>query len=432
MSLTLVRRAAGVVAAGYGVVAVGLTAMAAGSNNTWAPAGAFVEKLNNPVFALAVDPADGRRTLAGTAGGTIYLSPDGGASWRPLRKRSGQAVLALAFDPAWPGTLLAGTRGAGIWRSADAGLTWQPQQGSEARTVRAFAFLNGATLAASDEGVLSSRNGGPWSSAGPLHVRISALAVLPATSTAPNGTVVAGGDATQGTEPLPLFSSTDGGQTWAAVPVTGPAGVVGGSSMVAALAGGPAQRQGVRALLMGTNTGLFMTRDRGVSWQQLTGGGALPATDVTSLVVAPRRADRLYVASDGGGAAAHGGLWVSSDAGGHFASLAPPVPEVTALAVAGDDPPTLVVATFRPTDTDHAVAVWTYHDAGGKPQGPVAQPPSPGTAPPARRASPTGPGGSAWTNLVARPEAPYLALGVAGLAVLLLAAVAYLRRGRQL
>src|SRR5205814_3119255 len=118
-----------------------LTAMAAGSDNTWAPAGAFVEKLNSPIFALAVDPADGRRTLAGTASGTIYLSPDGGASWRPARRSSGHAVLALAFDPARPGTLLAGTRGAGIWRSLDAGLSWQPQQGSEARTVRGFAFV---------------------------------------------------------------------------------------------------------------------------------------------------------------------------------------------------------------------------------------------------------------------------------------------------
>ncbi len=429
MSPTLVRRAASVLVAGCAAVVAGLTAMAAGSDNTWAPAGAFAEKLNGPVFALAVDPADGRRTLAGTASGTIYLSPDGGASWRPVRKSSGHAVLALAFDPARPGTLLAGTRGAGIWRSVDAGLSWQSEQGSEGRTVRAFAFLNGTALAAGDQGVLRSRGGGPWSSAGLPQARISALAVLPASGTSANGTVVAGGDATQGTEPLPLFSSTDGGQTWAAVPVTGPAGVVGGSSMVAALAGGPAQRQGARALLMGTNTGLFVTRDSGASWQQLTGGDAVPATDVTSLVVAPRRADRLYVASDGGGSA-HGGLWVSSDAGGHFASLAPPVPEVTALVVTGDDPPTLVVATFRPAD--HAVAVWTYHDAGGKPQGPAALPPSPGAAPHGRGASPAGASRPGWTELFAHPETPYLALGIAALAVVLMAAVAYLRRGRQL
>ena len=429
MSLTLVRLVATFFVAGYGVLAVGLTPVAAASDNTWAPAGAFAEKLNSPVFALAVDPTDNRRTLAGTASGTIYLSPDAGASWKPVRKSSGHAVLALAFDPARPGTILAGTRGAGIWRSADNGLRWQPQPGSEARTVRAFAFVNGAALAATDLGVLSSRDGGPWSSAGLPQVRISALAVVPASSAAANGMVVAGGDATQGPEPLPVFTSGDGGQTWAALPVTGPAGVVGGSSMVAALASGPEPRQGARMLLMGTNTGLFMTRDRGANWQQLTGGGGLPATDITSLAPAPRRTDRLYVASDGGGSA-QGGLWVSSDAGGHFASLAPPLPEVTALAVTGDDTPTLVVATFRPTD--QSVALWTYHDAGGQPQGPVAPPPSPRTAPSAHGALRTGAGGSGLKDLFTQPEAPYLALGAGALAVVLLAAVAYLRRGRQL
>ena len=428
MPLTLARRAASILIAGCWAVAACLTATAAGPDNTWAPAGAFVERLNSPVFALAVDPADGRRTVAGTASGTIYSSSDGGASWRPVRKGSGRAVLALAFDPARPGTLLAGTRGGGIWRSVDAGLNWQSQQGSEARTIRAFAFLNGAALAASDEGVLRSRDGGPWSSAGLSQVRISALAVMPASSAAANGIVVAGGDATHGTEPLPLFSSTDGGQNWAAMPVTGPAGVVGGSSMVAALVGGQAQRQGARVLLMGTNTGLFMTRDGGASWQQLT-GDAVAATDVTSLAVAPRRADRLYVASDGGGSA-RGGLWVSSDAGGHFSSLAPPVPELTALAVTSDDPPALVVATFRPTD--HTVAVWTYRDAGGKPQGPAVPPPSPGIAPPARGASRTGATPFGWMELFMQPEAPYLALGAAALAVVVLAVVAYVRRGRQL
>ena len=428
MSLTVMRLIATFFVAGYGVVATSLTPLAASSDNTWSPAGAFTEKLTSPVFALAVDPADSRRILAGTASGTVQLSSDGGATWRPVRKSAGHAVMALDFDPARPGTLLAGTRGGGISLSVDGGLNWQSRQGSETRTVRAFAFLNGATLAASDQGVLSSRDGGPWSSAGLPQVRISALAVLPGSTPSANGTVVAGGDASQGTDPLPLFSSTDAGQTWTAVPVTGQAGVVGGSSMVAALASTPTPRQAARTLVMGTNTGLFMTRDRGSSWQQLSGAGALAATDVTSLTVAPRHTDRLYVGSDGGGSA-QGGLWVSPDAGGHFASLAPPLPEVTALAVSGEETPTLAVATFRPTD--HAVALWTYRDAGGQPQGPAPAQPA-RSAGPAHRPSPVRASGSGWMALLTQPEAPYLAMGIGALAVVLLAVVAYLRRGRQL
>jgi hypothetical protein len=103
---------------------------------------------------------------------------------------------------------------------------------------------------------------------------------------------------------------------------------------------------------------------------------------------------------------------------------------VTAVAVTSDAQPTLVVATFRPAD--HAVAVWTYRDAGGKPQGPGAQPPAPGTAPAARGASRSGAGSLGLLALFARPETPYLLLGAAALAVVVLAAVAYARRGRQL
>jgi photosystem II stability/assembly factor-like uncharacterized protein len=429
MSLTPSRRIASFLIAACCVVAAGIAAVAAGSDNTWTPTGAFAEKLNSPIFALAVDPADGLRTLAGTGSGTIYLSSDGGASWKQVQKDTGHAVLALAFDPARPGAALAGTWGGGILRSTDGGQSWQAQQGGEGRTVRAFAFLSGAALAASDAGVLRSHEGGPWSSAGLAQVHVSALAVVPVSGTAAGGTVVAGGDATQGADLLPLYSSADGGQHWAGVPVAVSGGVVGGSSMVAALAIGPAAgAQGTRGLLLGTNTGLFTSRDGGASWQQLT-GGVVPATDVTSLVVAPRRADRLYVASDGGGSSS-GGLWVSSDGGGHFASLAPPQPAVTAVAVTGDAPPTLVVATFRPTD--HAVAVWTYRDAGGKPQGPAALSPAPRTARPARGAPRSGVNAFGLLAWFARPETPYLVLGLAALAVLVLAALAYLRRGRQL
>ena len=423
MRHALVRLIAAAVLAGCGAVGAGLAALAAGPNDTWTPAGVLGERLTSPVFALAVDPADGRRVLAGTASGAIYLSADGGASWRSVRRGSGHAVLALAFDPARRDAILAGTSGAGIWRSGDAGQSWQSQPGTDSRTVRAFAFLDTAVLAAGDEGMLSSRDGGgQWSGAGLPQVRVSALAVLPAG--ARNGTVVAGGDATRGGDPLPLFSSADGGRTWAPVPVAVSGGVVGGSSMVAALAGGPAPRQGGGPLLVGTNTGLYVTRDQGGSWQKLTGGD-VPDTDVSSLATAPRHADRVYIASDGGGSS-QGGLWVSPDAGGHFSSLAAPVPGVTAVAVSGDDSPALIVATFRAAD--HAVALWTYRDTGGQPKGPAAAP-SPRTARPAGGAAPASRGGFPLADVVARPETPYLVLGLAALALVVLAAVVSLRRG---
>jgi hypothetical protein len=87
------------------------------------------------------------------------------------------------------------------------------------------------------------------------------------------------------------------------------------------------------------------------------------------------------------------------------------------------------MAAFRPMD--HTAVLWTYRDAGGQPHGPAAPPPSPGTAAPLHGAPPTGAGGSGWTGLVAQPEAPYLAMSAAALAAVVLAALAYLRRGRR-
>jgi hypothetical protein len=407
-------------AAGLWVLTTGLTvAGAPAADDSWSPLGALPAKLDAPVFALAVDPADGQRLLAGTPGGALLRSADAGVTWQAVRSDLGRGVSALAFDPARPGVVLAGTRGAGVWLSGDGGLSWLQQPGTEERTVRAFAFAVDAVLAGTDQGVLVSRAGGPWTPSGLSQVRVSALAAW-------GDTVAAGGDASQGGEPLPLSVSGDAGQTWAPAPgVTGPAGVtaVAGSSMVTALAG-PAGAG--RPLLMGTNAGLFASSDRGATWQQLTGGGVLPGTDFTALALTPRQPRRLYAASDGG-ASDSGGLWVSTDGGAHFATLAPPLPEVTALAVSDDGVPQVVVATFDPGD--HAVALWTYRDAGGPPVGAVAAPAPSG-------ATPAGGGGpaaaapqAAWRAVLVQPETPYVLVGMAALLAVVAAVAAYVRQG---
>jgi hypothetical protein len=403
--------------AGLWALAAGAIA-AAGAADTWVPLGALPARLDAPVFALAADPADGHRVLAGTAGGGLFRSVNAGATWNEVESGLGRGVAALPFDPARPGVVLAGTRGAGVWSSADGGLTWQPQPATAGRTVRAFAFVRDAVLAGGDQGVLVSRAGGPWSTAGLDQVRVSALA-------ASGDAVAAGGDASRGGEPLPLYVSGDAGQTWAVAPgSTGPNGAaaVAGSGMVTALAAATA---GVRPLLMGTNVGLFASPDQGATWQQVTGGGVLPGTDFTSLAASPRHPERLYAASDGGGSD-RGGLWASVDGGSHFTSLAPPQPEVTALAVSADDVPQVVAATFRPAD--HSVALWTYRDTGGPPSGAVATPaPPPGAPPPAPAAAAPA---AAWRTALAQPETPYVAVGLAAVIAVVAALGAYIRRGR--
>jgi len=384
--------------------------------STWAPLTPLPEKPGSPLFALAVSPADSQLVLAGTSTGTIYRSADGGATWRVARSGLGRGVLTLNFSPFKPGLVMAGTRGAGAWRSTDGGATWTQAPGLEKVSARAFGFARSLMAAGTDHGVFLARDSA-WAPAGLNQLSVDALAVA---AVSDPSRLLVGADSSSAGETLPLYQSDDGGTSWSPI-----GAALGGSLVVASLAAGPLPPQkDVRPLLLGTNAGLFVSVDNGTSWTPLTGGGALPATDYNQVAFVRDRYDRFYVASDGG-ATDLGGLWFTGDGGQHFTSLKAPGP-VTALAVSNDDQPTLYVATFRPAD--HAFVIWTYKDNGGEPKGPYTG------VPPLATGGQPGPGNRAgtpaWTQLLAGPEAPYLAVGVLSLAVLCLAVVAYVRRGR--
>jgi hypothetical protein len=413
------------VLAAFAVPVTSLPAEATGEGgappDTWVPAASLPARGAGTVLALAVDPSDAGRVLAGTTGGAIDLSTDGGASWRRVRSGLAGGVLALAFDPFASGVVLAGT-GNGIWASKDGGVSWSRVTMGGSGPVRAFAFAPDLALAGTDHGVWASRGNGPWFPSGLEGVAVSALAAWGGTGPQPQ--VLAGGDG-GGETALPLYRSADGARTW--TPFTG---TVGASGVVAALAAGsPVPGQDLPRLLLGTNAGLFASGDGGASWQQLTGGGELPPTDFSAVAFSPRDSQRLYVASDGGGSS-EGGLWVSGDGGAHFTSLEPPAASVTALALAAAPTPVLYAATLRPSD--QSVQLWSYRDAGGAPgraQRPPARAGGRHTRPPAPAPATIWARLSAWLG---RPETPYLGLGALAALVVLLALVTYARRERQL
>lgn len=85
-------------------------------------------EFDGTVRALAVDPADPSRVLAGADVG-ICLSTDGGAHFQRMTSPAdGQTVWALAFSPTDPRLVLAGTGApsrACMFRSRDGGLSWE-------------------------------------------------------------------------------------------------------------------------------------------------------------------------------------------------------------------------------------------------------------------------------------------------------------------
>ena len=378
--------------------------------STWVALAALPHQGSNAIFALAVDPTNDQVLLAGSSQGSLLKSANGGVTWSLLHTGK-SPVTTIAYSPYTAGLVLAGTRGGGGLVTRDGGATWSPAGGLEGRTVHAFAFSLTIVAAGTDHGVYTSNDGGTWSQTTLSNRSISALAVMAIHAPV---RLVAGSDM-QASGSLPLFQSIDDGASWTTLtpPLTG--------TIVVKLAAGPLPPTGnVRPLVVGTNTGLFLSNDNGATFNPLSGGALLPTTDYTQVAFIADHFDRFYAASDGGGSKS-GGLWRTDDGGQTFRSLQPPQPSVTALAVSNDEDPVLYVASFQPSN--HAATLWAFHDTGGVPQGPPSA-----QTPVASGARTSSPGSmSALAQILNAPQLPYVGLGLGALIVILTAVVANLR-----
>lgn len=380
-------------------------------SSTWVALNPLPHQGRVAIFALAVDPANNQWLLAGNSEHALLRSTNGGATWTTVH--TGKAVvMTITYSPTTAGFVLAGTRGGGALTSRDGGATWTAAQGLDGRTVRVFAFSLTVIAAGTDRGVYVSPDGLVWTQSGLADRSISALAVL---AIHPPVRLVAGGDAKVSGGGLPIYQSADGGATWTTTtpPLSGTTAV--------RFAAGPLPPTGnVRPLLVGTNTGLFLSTDNGAGFAPLSGGALLPTTDYTQLAFITDHFDRYYAASDGGGSKS-GGLWRTDDGGQSFRALKPPQPSVTALAVSNDEVPTLYAATFQPST--HAASMWVFHDTGDPPQGPL------GSETPSASGARTSHVDSSpfLSQILASPQLPYVGLGLGALAVVLTAVVAHLR-----
>jgi hypothetical protein len=391
------------------------TATAAGlPPSTWVALATLPGADHDPVFALAVNPVNDQDVIAGNGAGGLYRSVDGGSTWRSIH--SGTAgILTIAYSPFNPSLILTGTQGGGALISTDGGVHWNAAAGLESRKVRAFGFARTLIVAGTDHGVYVSESGTTWTQSGLATTSIDAVSVA---AVNPPLRLVAGGDS--GQAGVPLYQSLDDGATWA------PMNPAISGTIITKLASGPVQPgTNLRPLVVGTNAGLFISADNGKKFTALSGGALLPSTDYTQIAFTTSHFDRFFVASDGGGAES-GGVWSTADSGDHFSDLQPPLPSVTALAVSSDEQPVIFVATFRASD--HLPQLWAFHDTGGTPQGPTT------SATPRVTAARTNPPGTSIGDLLgalASSQAPYIALGITALLLILLAVVSQLRSRRR-
>jgi photosystem II stability/assembly factor-like uncharacterized protein len=75
--------------------------------------------------AVAVDPSNGARIIAGTPDGRFYRSQDGGTSWTFQGTTiNGGQINSIVFNPAYDNAVLAGTGDGNIYRSDNNGGDW--------------------------------------------------------------------------------------------------------------------------------------------------------------------------------------------------------------------------------------------------------------------------------------------------------------------
>ncbi|MCC8246422.1 WD40/YVTN/BNR-like repeat-containing protein [Saccharothrix luteola] len=224
----------------------------------WLPVGP--SNIGGRMTCAVVHPDNARRIWAGAAGGGVWQSDDGGETWETTwHDEQSLNIGALAIDAA--GTLYCGTGeanlsadshpGVGLFRSTDGGASWH---------LLAPAATTG------------------------LPRRIGALVVDPAN---PRRLFVGGVRHSDGGG-TGLFTSADGGLTWARVPIIGQPYRCHDVQL----------RDGrvyVTIDAQGVHTGIWRSVDGGGTWQHLTAG--LPSGDRfirTSIAIAPSAPDVLY------------------------------------------------------------------------------------------------------------------------------------------
>jgi len=196
---------------------------------------------------LAVSPANAALVYAGTYGGGLYRSVDGGQNWIPASRGLPDSawILSLLVDPVNPNRIYAGLSynndpgfASGVYRSDDGGATWAP----------------------------TGRMDNPAAGAYSNHVVVYALA------SSSNGAVLYA--ATRTKVPVPpytygyggVFKSTNGGQSWNLVNN----GLPAGDLYVYDLAVDPTDANRVYAALHGS--GVYVTVSGGSYWYAANAG----------------------------------------------------------------------------------------------------------------------------------------------------------------
>lgn len=318
-----------------------LAGVASAGVNTWTTNGPE----RGDIRALAIDPTNPATLYAGTLGGGVFKSSNGGTSWSAINNGldTSFVVSALVIDPTTPATVYAGT-GNGLVSGGDAGGVFKSTNGGESWTATNAGLTSTAVFALAIDpsvpatlyastysgGVFKSSNGGgSWSAINTgltteYLLIVSSLVIdpsAPATLYAGTGYNVEFGPGDG------VFKSTNGGETWSEINagLTNPSvlALVIDPTNPATLYAGT-----VAGFFPGPLGGVFKSTNAGGNWSAINTG--LTSTDVSALAIDRSNPATLYAGTSGGG------VFKSSDGGGSWTAMNHGLTDTTVSALAID------------------------------------------------------------------------------------------------
>ncbi len=279
----------GLVAAGSGKAGITAPLAAGVSSGSWSWIGPG--NIGGRVRALSIDPTNASKILAGSAGGGIWSSANGGASWTPVADfLASLAVGTIARSAAAPNVVYAGTGegfyncdslpGAGIFKSTNGGATWAQLSATNPANNIDWLQVNRITVHPTNPSIILAATGGVSTG-----VRCS------------DNNSSAGG----------LYRSTDAGVTWTKVFST--------ASVVDARFQPTVGTNAIISVRVGFyNYAMYYSNDAGASWTL----SSLTSTNSGGRKEIAYSGTTAFISVDNSSSGTSGQVWSSTDGGANW------------------------------------------------------------------------------------------------------------------
>ncbi len=314
---------------------------------TWARFAQFGEDGGYVIDHILVDPRYPETIYAAAwrleGGGDLFRTRDGGKTWIAAPDLHGKSIRALAMAPSDRRVLVAGALD-GVFRSTDAGESWQrisPADHAEIKNVESIAIdpYHPELIYAGTWHLpwKTSDGGKTWRSIKNGIVDDSDVFSIFVDPTRPTVLYLS---ACTG-----IYRSNNTGELFRKVQ-----GIPDSARRTRVIRQDPANPETVYA---GTTEGLWKTTDGGQKWQRLTAANLV----VNDILIDPRQGSRVLLATE------RSGVLASNDGGITFAASNPGFAhrQVTAVVVDSGDPKVIYASVIN--DRDHG-GVFVSQDAG--------------------------------------------------------------------